>query len=524
MPFPLPWAGSIERDRWRLNKLKERLRKIPLGGTAMGTCFSAPAAFVFKAEQHLRRITGLPLCRSQNLPDAVAHQERWAECASGFSLLAGNIEKIAGDIMAYNASSVGELKHPVSQYGSTIMPDKVNPVFYEMITGLCMDIHARARQVEDYSRKGRWQLNAYTPFLLQSFLELSDSMEKALKVLSEKLLDNLEPDTERITANLLNSPAMINTLRPHIVLLGIRNAGKSSLMNRLLEKDSSLVSPSAGTTTDPVTRAMELDKLGPVALVDTAGFDDEGSLGEQRVRLTKERLAKAGMHLFVTPANCPLISQEADFLQKRDSDKIPLVLALTHADKKIHPDKLSLQSKYKTDLINNLNGEGLDNLKNLLINQAAAVEVEISPLEGLVNEGDLLVLVTPIDLAAPKGRLILPQVQTIRDALDRDCAAFVVKERELASFYKRLPQRPKLIITDRQGDDIGTVKIPRLFKQMVDSGAHFDHTRIMPPDEQLKTYDLIIHCAGYMNTRTVMREKIKSLSITAINICIIILP
>ena len=130
------WAGTIERDRWRLNKLKDRIRVSSLGGTAVGTGFSAPAAYVFAAEKYLREVTGLPLCRSQNLPDAVAHHDSLSELANGFSLVAGNLYKISGDLLLYTSSFCREIKHPELQYGSTIMPLKTNPVILEYVRGL----------------------------------------------------------------------------------------------------------------------------------------------------------------------------------------------------------------------------------------------------------------------------------------------------------------------------------------------------------------------------------------------------
>ncbi len=220
--------------------------------------------------------------------------------------------------------------------------------------------------------------------------------------------------------------------------------------------------------------------------------------------------------------------------------------------------------------VDNLTKNGIQHLKNELIALYDKIEFEISPLEGLVNENDLVLLVTPIDLAAPKGRLILPQVETIRDALDKDCAVLIVKERELKLFYDSLKIKPKLVITDSQvfskvaadidpnqpltsfsilfarkkgnlalfveglkalknfppyskvmileacahhvqPDDIGTVKIPRLFRQLVQSNTEFEFMKELPEESKLKEFKLVIHCGGCMVTRKKMLSRLEFL-------------
>lgn len=210
------WAGSIERDRWRLHKLKDRLRNIPLGGTAMGTCFSAPRKWVFLAEKYIRQITGLPLCRSQNLPDGVAHLDSLSELASGFGIAAENLFKITGDLMLYSSSFIGELKHPELQYGSSIMPDKVNPVSLEYVRGLSIHIQGEVDKISRYSQEGQLQLNAYLPFMLQAFLEIGDGLKQSYSILLDRFFPSLEIDKRRIEGNLLNSNILLNSLRPVI--------------------------------------------------------------------------------------------------------------------------------------------------------------------------------------------------------------------------------------------------------------------------------------------------------------------
>ncbi|WP_136797349.1 lyase family protein [Desulfosediminicola ganghwensis] len=216
------WAGPIERDRWRLHKLKERLRTIPLGGTALGTGFSAPRAYVFAAERHLQRLTGLPLCRSQNLCDQVAHVDNLAECARGMGLCADNLYKIASDLILYSSSFCREIRHHEVAYGSTIMPDKANPILLELIRGLAMECSSTADLIGLYARSGQLQLNANLPFLAEQMIRLASRLEKALTTASGPLMEALVPDRERLEANLTSSPALINTLRAALGYHGLK--------------------------------------------------------------------------------------------------------------------------------------------------------------------------------------------------------------------------------------------------------------------------------------------------------------
>lgn len=207
------WAGAVERDRWRLHKIKERLRTVPLGGTAIGTAFFVPPEYLFLAEKHLRAITGLPLSRSQNLPDAIANQDQLAEVASGFSLVAGTIIKLCNDLFFYTSSAVRELVHPRLQWGSTIMPFKTNPVMIEYAKGLAMRANAHCSVVMQYAHEGNLQLNAFLPFMLDGLLHASEDLGAALRALSEKLLPRLEVSVTKIAYNLHSSLALLNALR-----------------------------------------------------------------------------------------------------------------------------------------------------------------------------------------------------------------------------------------------------------------------------------------------------------------------
>ncbi len=356
-----------------------------------------------------------------------------------------------------------------------------------------------------------------------------------------------------------------------IVLFGLRNAGKSSLMNNIFENNISIVSEVPGTTTDPVTKSIELGKLGPVAFTDTGGLDDVGKLGELRVKKTLEFLKIADIVILVTRADTPVTEIEEKFVNNALLSSKPFLTALTFSDKKMNEKKKEWLKKFNHVKIDNLEKSGILELKNEIIKLSEKLEFEIPPLEGIVNENDLVVLVTPIDLAAPKGRLILPQVETIRDALDKGCGVLIVKERELKLFYDSLKIKPKIVITDsqafskvaadippeqpltsfsilfarkkgdlslfiegikklksirsnskimileacshhRQADDIGTVKIPRLFRQLVQSNVEFDFLRELPPEEKLKGYSLVIHCGGCMVTRKKVLSRLEVLN------------
>ncbi len=216
------WAGPVERDRWRLNKLKERLRTIPLGGTAIGTGFSAPREYVFAAEKQLRRITSYPLCRSQNLCDQVAHTDSLAETASGMALCGENLYKMTSDLLLYTSSLSGEIRHRELQYGSTIMPYKSNPVLLELIRGLCMEVSSTAGLIREYSRSGQLQLNANLPFLAEQMIRLHTRLGKALACASGPLMEALVPDRREMESRLVNSPALLNSLKDELGYSGLK--------------------------------------------------------------------------------------------------------------------------------------------------------------------------------------------------------------------------------------------------------------------------------------------------------------
>lgn len=369
--------------------------------------------------------------------------------------------------------------------------------------------------------------------------------------------------------------------RLHIVFWGLRNAGKSSLMNNLFGRPVAIVSAVPGTTTDTVTKAYELLPLGPVAVTDTPGLDDEGHLGSLRVQAAQEKIRGAGVFVLVTRKDQPLHPLEQEKLEELTKTGKPVVVVLTHADQISGEDKLSsgILRGLPSALVDNLSGKGVEEFKKILVAAAGGAAPEMTPVEGLVRENDLVVLVTPIDLAAPKGRLILPQVETIRDLLDRDCGVMITKERELGWFLGQLKSPPKLVICDsqafsktaaelpehqlltsfsilfarkksdfpylvrslaalknvpggikvlvleacshhQQADDLGTVRIPRLFQTLVQPQSTFLHARKLPPEDQLKDIGLIISCGACMVTRdalTASLEVPRTLNIPVLN-------
>ena len=213
------WAGGIERDRWRLSKVTERVREVPLGGTALGTGFGAPRSYVHAAERHLRRITGLPVARSQNMMDGVGLKDTLAEVAGALRLASMNIAKMASDMLFYTSSPVGEFIHPSLQYGSSMMPLKSNPVLLERCRGLALSAMGEADKVHLFAGEGDLQLNAYLPFLLRSLIACAQESRTARDDF-QRFLAGVEPDKMRMERNLSRSPALLNALMP---LVGYRN-------------------------------------------------------------------------------------------------------------------------------------------------------------------------------------------------------------------------------------------------------------------------------------------------------------
>lgn len=363
--------------------------------------------------------------------------------------------------------------------------------------------------------------------------------------------------------------------RLHIALLGRTNVGKSSLMNLMLGQDIAITSPVAGTTTDVVEKAMELLPLGPVLFLDTAGLDDISELSGARLKKTAKVFDRADVIILVTePDNWT--DFEESVLQEAQTRKTPLLIVINKIDLQQPSAKHIefLHRKSKRILTVSCNDETkrnsyLEDLKKMLLEVAPADFIGTPSLIGdLLPPGGLAVLVVPIDLQAPKGRLILPQVQTIRDALDNDAATLVVKERELAAALANLKNPPAIVVTDSQAilkvtadvpeqipvttfsilfarqksdlsvmargaaaidnlkpgdriliaeacshhaleDDIGRVKIPRWLRQYVGGDLQIDISTGRDYPDDLKKYKLIIHCGACMINRRGMLNRLR---------------
>ena len=339
--------------------------------------------------------------------------------------------------------------------------------------------------------------------------------------------------------------------RVHIGFFGCRNAGKSSVVNAVTGQELCIVSDTKGTTTDPVQKAMELLPLGPVVIIDTPGYDDEGELGLLRVRRTKQVLNKTDVAVLVVDASVGLRSFDEELLAMFAAKQIPHCLVYNKCDLSAPPaDPGALHVSAAT-------GEGIHELKETIARLSVKEGEEPKLVGDLIAPGDFVVLVTPIDESAPKGRLILPQQQVIRDILDHHAMSVVVQDTELADTIERLGVKPRMVITDsqvfaraaaatpadipltsfsillarykglletavrgaaaiqslrdgdkilisegcthhRQCEDIGTVKLPRLLKKVTGKEITFDTSSGSDFPEDLSGYKLVIHCGGCM--------------------------
>ncbi len=254
-----------------------------------------------------------------------------------------------------------------------------------------------------------------------------------------------------------------NAERIQIAIFGVRNAGKSSLINAIAGRPVAIVSDVAGTTTDPVSKSMELGNLGAVSFTDTAGLDDEGELGMLRVKKSIDRLSWADIAVLATPLDKSPSEHEIAAFERLSKAGKPIIIAATFCDMPHREEKIVWLEAIKVRQsngrhisvipLNAQTGKGVADLKTaLMLMRSSGGERldEASPLEGLVKQGDIVLLVTPIDSAAPRGRLILPEAETLRDALDRGCVSLVCRETELASAYAALVKRPAIVITDSQ--------------------------------------------------------------------------
>ena len=352
-------------------------------------------------------------------------------------------------------------------------------------------------------------------------------------------------------------------LRVHIGFFGRRNAGKSSIVNAITGQEISVVSDTLGTTTDPVFKAMELLPVGPVEIIDTPGFDDSGELGELRIKRTKQILNKTDVAVLVVDSQTGKTACDDELIRLFKEKEIPYIIVYNKSDLShraaSEENSICASAEQKTNI---------HELKEKIAQLANKNKSEKKLLEGIVKPGDFVVLVIPIDSAAPKGRLILPQQQTIREILDTGAFAACVRDAEYADFLKMSERKPNLVICDsqafgrvnretpqnilltsfsilfarmkgnlktvvegvktidelsdgdtvlisegcthhRQCDDIGTVKLPKWLGEYTGKKLNFEFTSGIGFEDNLKKYKMIIHCGGCMLNEKEMQHRQK---------------
>ena len=356
-----------------------------------------------------------------------------------------------------------------------------------------------------------------------------------------------------------------NANRIHIGFFGLRNAGKSSVVNAVTGQDLSIVSDTKGTTTDPVYKSMEILPLGPCTIIDTAGFDDIGEIGELRVKKTKQVLNKTDIALLIVDATIGLSSYDNTMIELFKAKDIPFLIVYNKSD---------LVPNFTTDMsnaicISALQNKGIFELKQKISTLVSAEDFTLKIVGDLLKPNDFVVLVIPIDSSAPKGRLILPQQQVIRDILEASAVSVVTKETELKQTLNSLGKSPVMVITDsqafkrvsketprdiklpsfsilmarykgildttvkgvraietlkdndtilisegcthhRQCEDIGTVKIPKWLQEYTKKNLNFEFTSGTGFPEDLSKYSLIIHCGGCMLNEREVKYRMKS--------------
>lgn len=360
--------------------------------------------------------------------------------------------------------------------------------------------------------------------------------------------------------------------RVHIGFFGRRNAGKSSVLNAVTGQDLAVVSDVKGTTTDPVQKSMELLPLGPVVVIDTPGIDDEGELGALRVKKSYQMLNKSDAAVLVVDASLGLCEEDFAFIEHIQKKQIPYAVAFNKSD--LAPSAslakdLQYLKEHQIDFVSVSTADlsGIDTLKEKIATLAKTEDTKLRIVADLIHPSDFVVLVVPIDKAAPKGRLILPQQQTIRDILEADATAIVVKEYELRDTLAHLGKKPRLVITDsqvfakvsadtpadimltsfsilfarykgnlpalikgvtaleqiedgdkilvsegcthhRQCDDIGSVKLPRWIRQYTGKEPEFVFSSGTEFPADLSPYKMIVHCGGCMLNEREMKYRL----------------
>lgn len=351
--------------------------------------------------------------------------------------------------------------------------------------------------------------------------------------------------------------------RVHIGFFGLRNAGKSSVVNAVTGQDLSIVSEMKGTTTDPVTKAMELLPVGPVVIIDTPGMDDRGEVGELRVKKARQILNKTDVAVLVVDGTVGLQDADRELLGLIEAKEIPSLIVYNKCDLTEYP--VGGEQEIAVSALAKIN---IEELKERIAQLAKGNESKKAVVHDLLKPSDIVVLVTPIDSSAPKGRMILPQVQTIRDILDGKAMCIVTQTEQLADALAALKEPPKLVVTDsqafgkvkqivpesvrltsfsilfarykgilktavegaaalshlkdgdlvlisegcthhRQCEDIGTVKLPGWVKEFTGKEIQFAFTSGVEFPDDLSPYALIIHCGGCMLNEREVRYRLK---------------
>ena len=356
-----------------------------------------------------------------------------------------------------------------------------------------------------------------------------------------------------------------SAVRTHIGFFGRRNAGKSSVVNAVTNQNLAVVSDVKGTTTDPVYKSMELLPLGPVMIIDTPGFDDEGALGELRVKKTKQILNKTDIAVLVVDSTEGLKECDNELIELFKKKEIPHIIVFNKSDlKKVQAGENSISVSAHTK-------ENINELKELIASLKSDSDSSKSLLGDLINPLDTVILITPIDESAPKGRMILPQQQAIRDVIDHSAFALVVQDTEYKKCLESLKSKPSLVVTDsqvfqsvsaqtpadvrltsfsilmarfkgfldeavrgayaidnlsdnstvlisegcthhRQCNDIGTVKLPAWLRRFTGKNLNFKTTSGTEFPDSLDGIDLVVHCGGCMLNEREMRYRMKTAS------------
>lgn len=356
---------------------------------------------------------------------------------------------------------------------------------------------------------------------------------------------------------------IVNAEKIHIGIFGLRNAGKSSIINSITGQNLAIVSDTPGTTTDPVKKAMELLPLGPVVIVDTPGLDDEGELGLLRVKKAKQVLNYVDIALLVIDAQRVITKLEEDLIELFKTKSIPYIIAYNKADLITNKENLNENEIY----VSAKDGTNINELKEMLARILKRND-DKKIVQDLVNEGDTVLLVIPIDAGAPKGRIILPQQQVLRELIDKQVTVVIASPNNLKESMEKLSKKPDLVITDsqvfgvvdklvpedvlltsfsilfarykgnletlvkgvegldrlkddsyvlisegcthhRQCEDIGTVKMPKWIKDYTGKEINFDFTSGGEFPEDISKYDLIVHCGGCMINQREMHYRLE---------------